>query len=138
MMLSMDTTIAAIATARGQASVAVIRLSGKDAWDIAGTIFSRKKSQFKPGRFYHGWITDDGHIVDEVLLLVSKGPNSYTGEDVIEIQCHGGDAISHKILNLCADLRGNRGGFGIRRYPSLHYACRSVVASSAPTFRHHD
>jgi len=101
MMLSMDTTIAAIATARGQASVAVIRLSGKDAWDIAGTIFSRKKSQFKPGRFYHGWITDDGHIVDEVLLLVSKGPNSYTGEDVIEIQCHGGDAISHKILNLC-------------------------------------
>jgi len=101
MMLSMDTTIAAIATARGQASVAVIRLSGKDAWNIAGTVFSRKKSQFKPGRFYHGWITDEGHILDEVLLLVFRGPNSYTGEDVIEIHCHGGDAISHKILNLC-------------------------------------
>ena len=100
-MLSMDSTIAAIATARGQASVAVIRLSGKDAWTIAGTIFSRKKPQFKPGRFYHGWISDEGHIVDEVLLLIFKGPNSYTGDDVVEIHCHGGEAISHKILNLC-------------------------------------
>ncbi len=101
MMLSMDTTIAAIATARGQASVAVIRLSGQDAWSIASAIFSRKKAQFKPGRFYHGWINEDGTIIDEVLLLIFKGPNSYTGDDVVEIHCHGGEAISHKILRLC-------------------------------------
>jgi tRNA modification GTPase len=104
MMLNTDTTIAAIATARGQASVAVLRISGRDAWDIARAMFSRKKIKFEPGRFYHGWITDNGNIVDEVLLLVFKGPNSYTGEDVVEIHCHGGDVISHKILRLCVKL----------------------------------
>ena len=100
-MISTDTTIAAIATARGQGSVAVIRMSGRDAWSIAKRIFSRKKNQFEAGRIYHGWIADDGDIIDEVLLLIFKNPNSYTGEDVVEIHCHGGDVISHKILNLC-------------------------------------
>jgi tRNA modification GTPase len=100
-MLSMDSTIVAIATARGQASVAVIRLSGKEAWTIAGNIFSRKKSQLKSGRFYHGWIADEGLIIDEVLLLVFQNPQSYTGEDVIEIHCHGGEGVSHRILHLC-------------------------------------
>jgi len=100
-MISTDTTIAAIATARGQASVAVIRISGRDAWTIAGRIFSKKNVAFQHGRFYHGWITDEGDIIDEVLLLTFKNPKSYTGEDVVEIHCHGGDVLSHKILNLC-------------------------------------
>jgi tRNA modification GTPase len=100
-MLNTETTIAAIATARGQASVAVLRISGRDAWDIARKIFSRKNAKFEAGRFYHGWIVDEGDIVDEVILLTFKGPNSYTGEDVVEIHCHGGEVISHKILNLC-------------------------------------
>lgn len=100
-MLSTDSTIAAIATARGQASVAVIRISGKEAWDIAFKLFSKKSIKYQHGRFYHGWITDDGNIIDEVLMLVFKSPHSYTGEDVIEIHCHGGDVVSHKILSLC-------------------------------------
>ncbi|HEY9687127.1 MAG TPA: tRNA uridine-5-carboxymethylaminomethyl(34) synthesis GTPase MnmE [Coleofasciculaceae cyanobacterium] len=100
-MLDEVSTIAAIATARGEASVAVIRISGRDAWGIAWEIFSRKNVVFQPGRFYHGWITDDGEIIDEVLMLMFKGPQSYTGEDVVEIHCHGGDFISHKILHLC-------------------------------------
>lgn len=100
-MISTDSTIAAIATARGQASVAVIRISGKEAWNIAYELFSRKNERFQHGRFYHGWIADHGDIIDEVLLLSFKGPYSYTGEDVIEIHCHGGDVISHKILGLC-------------------------------------
>lgn len=100
-MISTDSTIAAIATARGQASVAVIRISGKEAWSIAYELFSRKNERFQHGRFYHGWIADHGDIVDEVLLLAFKGPYSYTGEDVIEIHCHGGDVLSHKILGLC-------------------------------------
>lgn len=104
MMLNPDTTIAAIATARGQASVAVLRISGRDAWDIARKMFSRKNVKFEPGRFYHGWITYEGTIIDEVLLLIFKGPNSYTGEDVVEIHCHGGEVISHKILRLCVKM----------------------------------
>lgn len=100
-MISTDSTIVAIATARGQASVAVIRISGKEAWSIAYELFSRKNEKFQHGRFYHGWITDDGDIIDEVLLLAFKGPSSYTGEDVIEIHCHGGDVLCHKIIGLC-------------------------------------
>lgn len=100
-MLKPDSTIAAIATARGEAGVAVIRISGKQAWAIGKMLFSKKVSTFEPNRVYHGWIHDDGNIVDEVLLLPFKGTRSYTGEDVIEIHCHGGDALSHKILDLC-------------------------------------
>lgn len=100
-MTNADTTIAAIATARGQSSVAVIRMSGEDAWPIAKRLFSRKNQEFESGRFYHGWIVEQGEIIDEVLLLVFKNPQSYTGEDVVEIHCHGGDVICHKILNLC-------------------------------------
>lgn len=100
-MLTDESTIAAIATARGQAGVAVIRMSGRDAWEIAWEIFSRKNIVFQAGRFYHGWIADDGDILDEVLLLMFKGPKSYTGEDVVEIHCHGGEVIPHKVLNLC-------------------------------------
>ncbi len=100
-MLSTESTIAAIATARGQASVAVIRISGKEAWNIAYKLFSNRSAKFQHGRFYHGWITDEGDIVDEVLLLAFQGPKSYTGENVIEIHCHGGDIICHKIISLC-------------------------------------
>ncbi len=103
-MIEDTTTIAAIATARGHAGVAVIRISGPISWDIARQLFSKPKTQFQGGRFYHGWIvdpTDRATLIDEVLLLVFKAPHSYTGEDVIEIHCHGGDYLSHKILSLC-------------------------------------
>jgi tRNA modification GTPase len=100
-MLTDENTIAAIATARGQAGVAIIRLSGREAWEIAWEIFSKKNIIFKPGQIYHGWIADDGDILDEVLLLLFKSPKSYTGEDVVEIHCHGGEVIPHKILALC-------------------------------------
>lgn len=101
-MFDTEATIAAIATARGEAGVAVIRVSGKRAWEIGRALFSRKNITFQPSRVYHGWITEeDGAIVDEVLLLPFKAPRSYTGEDVIEIHCHGGDVLSHKILDLC-------------------------------------
>lgn len=96
-------TIAAIATPAGQGGVAVIRVSGPAAWRIAGALFSKKIS-FRPGRFYHGWIADPDAPdtpVDEVLLLTFKAPKSYTGDDVMEIHCHGGGVVSHKILDLC-------------------------------------
>lgn len=99
--LNDQSTIAAIATARGAAGVAVIRVSGPDAWRIGRQIFSGRHTAFQPGQFYHGWISDEGHLIDEVLLLVFKGPHSYTGEDVIEIHGHGGEVISHTLLNVC-------------------------------------
>lgn len=102
-MLDDQATITAIATARGDAGVAVVRISGSRAWDIGQTVFSRPDAVFKPGRVLHGFIVDPADrqtLVDEVLLLVFRGPNSYTGEDVVEIHCHGGDYLTHKILNL--------------------------------------
>lgn len=98
-----SSTIVAIATPPGQGGVAVLRLSGESSWTIASLIFSKNVS-FKAGRFYHGWVIDpdnNNEPIDEVLLLAFKDPNSYTGEDVIEIHCHGSDAISHLILDLC-------------------------------------
>lgn len=100
-MLPDETTIAAIATARGQASVAVIRISGREAWEIAWELFSRKNITFQHGCFYHGWVMDEGVPVDEVLMLLFRGPKSYTGEDVVELHCHGGDIITHKVLAVC-------------------------------------
>src|SRR5262245_14645755 len=100
-MLENNDTIAAIATARGEASIGIIRMSGAMAWDIAWELFSNKNIQFQPGRVYHGWIADDGILIDEILMLMFKAPHSYTGEDIVEFHCHGGEIICHKVLELC-------------------------------------
>lgn len=100
-------TIAAIATARGTGGVAIIRISGTASWQIARTLFSKPDLSFAHGRFYHGWILDpfaptqSPAMVDEVLLLFFKSPKSFTGEDVVEIHCHGGEFLSRKVLDLC-------------------------------------
>jgi tRNA modification GTPase len=100
-------TIVAIATARGTGGVAIIRISGTASWQIARTLFSKPDLPFAHGRFYHGWILDPFSptqppaMIDEVLLLFFKSPKSFTGEDVVEIHCHGGEFLSRKILDLC-------------------------------------
>lgn len=91
-------TISAIATPLGTGGVGVIRISGEKAFEIVSKIFSKKVEQ--AGKIYHGWITENNKKIDEVIVLPFKAPNSYTGEDVIEIQCHGGPAVVKKILNL--------------------------------------
>ena len=91
-------TISAIATPLGAGGVGVIRLSGSDAFKIIEKIFSKKELQ--PGRICHGWIIDNKKKIDEVIVLPFKNPNSYTGEDVIEIQCHGGPKVVKQILDL--------------------------------------
>lgn len=91
-------TIAAIATPLGTGGVGVIRISGNDAFDIAGRIFSKKI--ITDGKIQHGWIVDKEQKIDEVILLPFKNPHSYTGEDIVEIQCHGGPKVVQKILNL--------------------------------------
>ncbi|MBY0402778.1 MAG: tRNA uridine-5-carboxymethylaminomethyl(34) synthesis GTPase MnmE [Cyanobacteria bacterium] len=120
---SENSTIAAIATAQGASGVAVIRISGPHSWAIARSLFQGKAKMWEHGRFYHGWIVDqdpseegiqgrDSTLLDEVLLLCFQGPKSFTGEDVIEIHCHGGDFLSRKILSLCFEQGALPAGAG--------------------------
>lgn len=90
-------TIAAIATPIGTGGVGVIRISGKNSLEIAEKVVSKKLT---PGKIHHGWIKDGNKKIDEVIVLQFKTPNSYTGEDVVEIQCHGGINVIRNILNL--------------------------------------
>ncbi len=112
-------TIAAIATPPGTAGVGVIRVSGEQALNIVKKIFKCKEQDFEANRIYYGWIHDNGQPVDEVILLYFKAPNSFTGEDVCEIQCHGGIKVVKNILNLCltAGARlADRGEFSKRAF----------------------
>lgn len=91
-------TISAIATPIGNGGVSIVRISGPDAFNIIDKMFSSKN--LKAGTIYHGWIMENDEKIDEVIVLPFKAPNSYTGEDVIEIQCHGGVHITNKILEM--------------------------------------
>ena len=97
-------TIIALATSSGAGAIAIIRLSGKKAIDLADAQFKsvsgkRLKTQ-KTHTIHLGHIIDDHKILDEVLVSVFKNPNSYTGEDVIEISCHGSPYIQQEIIQL--------------------------------------
>ena len=91
-------TITAIATPIGTGGVGIIRISGDNAFNIIEKIFTNKK--FEPRKFNFGWIKDGDKNIDEVLVLPFFAPNSYTGEDVIEIQCHGGINVVKNVLEL--------------------------------------
>ncbi len=91
-------TIAAISTPIGVGGVGVIRISGTKSFDIAKNITD--KNNFPAGKICHGWIVDGETKIDEVLILPFRNPNSYTGEDVIEIQCHGGINVVQNILDI--------------------------------------
>lgn len=92
-------TIAAIATPFGMGSIGVVRISGNRAFDIINQISSQKIDT--PNKIYHCWIVDDNkNYIDEVIILPFKAPKSYTGEDVIEINCHGGMANVKNILDI--------------------------------------
>ncbi|OFW33007.1 MAG: tRNA uridine-5-carboxymethylaminomethyl(34) synthesis GTPase MnmE [Candidatus Aquicultor primus] len=109
MSIIVNDTIAAIATAAGQGGIGIIRLSGPAAIDIADKIFKGNKGARLAGRKSHsfllGTVCDpaDGTDVDEVLVAVMRAPGTYTREDVVEINCHGGVVALQKTLNLvCA------------------------------------
>ncbi len=99
---SINDTIAAIATPAGVGAVGIVRLSGPDSLRIASGLFVSQRSAqaFESHRMYHGWISSSGVRVDEVLLVYMAAPNSYTGEDVVEVSCHGGGLAASKILSL--------------------------------------
>lgn len=96
-------TITAIATAMSNAGISVIRMSGEESLKIIDQIFKFKNSNKlisneKSHTIHYGYIVDGNIIIDEVIVLLMKGPHSYTREDVIEIDCHGGITVTKKIL----------------------------------------
>lgn len=99
-----DDTIAAIATAPGEGGIGIIRISGADSIAIASSIFKpfyKKNLLDYPNRsLVYGNIVDSDRVIDEVLIARMEGPNSYTAEDVVEINCHGGFISVKKILEL--------------------------------------
>ena len=97
-------TIVALATPSGAGAIAIIRLSGKDAITIAAQVFQsvsgKDITKQKTHTIHLGHIVDNGKVYDQVLLSIFKGPNSYTGENVIEISCHGSTFIQQQIIQL--------------------------------------
>ena len=98
-------TIAAISTALSEGGIGIVRVSGEDAFQIVNKIFKNKKGEqnllsFKSHTIHYGFIYDGDEIVDEVMVSVMKAPNTFTKEDVVEINCHGGVLVCKKILNL--------------------------------------
>jgi tRNA modification GTPase len=92
-------TIAAVATPPGEGAIAVIRISGSKAFEIGAAIFSGPVQNYKTHTAHYGQIlAQDGGVIDSALLLVMKGPGSYTGEDTIEISCHGGNLVTRRVL----------------------------------------
>lgn len=94
-------TIAAIATPWGEGGIAVIRLSGPDAWDFASRRIVTVSPTWKARQVHYGSLHDeDDMMIDQILLLPFRGPSSYTGEDSVEIHCHGGSLIAQRCLEL--------------------------------------
>lgn len=108
-MLYSDDTIAAIATGNsGNSGIGIIRMSGSSSIEIIDKIFKSKNGKKKmcevnTHTIHFGNIIDNGNPVDEVLVMIMKGPNSYTREDVVEINCHGGMTVMNKVLEICFD-----------------------------------
>lgn len=97
-------TIAAIATSLSDSGISIIRISGEDAVAISDRVFQSKSgkkiSEFKSHTIHYGHIIHQNEIVDEVMVSFMKSPNSYTTEDTVEINCHGGVFITKKVLHL--------------------------------------
>ncbi|MDD5614273.1 MAG: tRNA uridine-5-carboxymethylaminomethyl(34) synthesis GTPase MnmE, partial [Candidatus Omnitrophica bacterium] len=132
---NLNDTIAAISTASGKSAIGIVRLSGPEAVSIADKIFitksSRPAKKFKSHTIHYGFIvekqSDSLHplpsspefIIDEVLLTVMRSPRTYTREDIVEINCHGGRVVLKKILELCIKngaRLANPGEFTLRAF----------------------
>lgn len=96
-------TIAAIATAVSNSGIGIIRISGEEALNVADRIFrpkkgDRKVSDMESHTVHYGYVTDGEEVIDEVLLIVMRAPKTYTCEDVVEIDCHGGVLVIKRLL----------------------------------------
>jgi tRNA modification GTPase len=97
-----DDTVVALATAPGIAAIGVLRLSGTKAIDIANNLFPSKDLHKQPTHTLHvGFIREEEEDIDEVVIALFKNPKSYTGEDVVEISCHGSPYVQQQVLQAC-------------------------------------
>lgn len=97
----MDDIIAAIATSRLEAAISIIRLSGKNCISFVQSFFTGKIEKKASHTITYGFIVDNDEKIDEVLVNIYRGKKTFTGEEMVEINCHGGVYISQKVLNLC-------------------------------------
>lgn len=93
-------TIVALATPPLRSALAIVRLSGNDCFNVVSNFYSKNLIGLTQNSLLHGYIKDGDNFVDEVVLLLYKGPKSFTGEDSVEIICHGSPLIFNKIINL--------------------------------------
>lgn len=99
---SWDDTIVALATAHGVSAIGVIRLSGPSAISIVNGIFPSKDLSVQPANTLHvGFLKDGDNVLDEVVVSLFRGPRSYTGEDVVEVSCHGSPFIQERVIQSC-------------------------------------
>ncbi|MBQ9115892.1 MAG: tRNA uridine-5-carboxymethylaminomethyl(34) synthesis GTPase MnmE [Clostridia bacterium] len=101
----LNRTIAAVSTPYGRGGIAVIRISGENAVSVAGRMFSTRGgkllSEFPSRYSVYGDIVDNGTVIDDGMAVIFRAPASYTGEDTVEISCHGGILLTEKVLSLC-------------------------------------
>ena len=119
-MIFRDDTICALSTPNAPSAIGVIRLSGPKAIDLASEVFEGKDLKTQKGQTLHfGRIKDSDTVVDEVLLSLFRAPNSYTGEDLIEISCHGSPFILGRVMDLFIQkgaVAAREGEFSMRAY----------------------
>ena len=94
-------TIVSISTALGKGAISIVRLSGDDAINIVNKSFEGKDlNNVESHTIHHGYIVDEGERIDEVLVSVFKAPKTYTKEDVVEINCHGGMYVTNRVMEI--------------------------------------
>ena len=96
----MEDTMVAISTSVGEGAISIIRLSGHDALNIASKVFTKDLTKVDSHTIHYGFITSNNEKIDEVLVSVMKAPKTFTREDIVEINCHGGIAITNKVLEV--------------------------------------
>ena len=125
-MAKMNDLISAIATASGAGGIAVVRMSGEGALGVAKKMFSRT-GEFVPNMLYPG-VIDAGVFRDYGMCVYFRAPHSFTGEDVVELHCHGGTEIARGVLRRTLELGARlaeRGEFTRRAYLCLLYTSPS-------------
>ncbi|MFB6307686.1 MAG: tRNA uridine-5-carboxymethylaminomethyl(34) synthesis GTPase MnmE [Flavobacteriales bacterium] len=133
-------TICALSTPHGEGAIAVLRLSGENAVDIADSFFDKDIKKKKGYTIVYGSIVKDDEVIDDVILFIFRAPHSFTGEDVVEISCHGSLYIQHEIIQMCINggaRSANPGEFSMRAFAngkmdlSQAEAVADLVASSS-------
>ncbi len=143
-----EEAIAAIATPLSPGAIGIVRTSGKGCVDLISGIFSRPKSlrEAAGNTLVHGWILDDGKKIDEVMLGVYRSPKSFTGEDMVEIFCHGGTSVVSSIFSLLLKKgfrTAQKGEFTFRSYINgktdltRAEAVREIIESKTDSSRNH-